>query len=219
MYQENLFMKNKKHSTILASLLLLSSGVFAQTLETPPQTINPFNRQFITQDSLNALANSNAPSTQTADASAERNKITTADQQKLLQQIDASKSKNALPKESESALLIKKDNNDVSTITEPTKSAPLEKAFQRYIPDTDSNNGSIDYYESKATKQNNYYINKYSNRAPQNPAASNNPKDMVALSPYIESLRQMGVSEGKISVELNRLTTPQFIHWAMIIAR
>lgn len=84
----------------------------------------------------------------------------------------------------------------------------------RFIQDSDPNHGTVSYYESKAAAKEQYYAGSYGQRSPATSPSSRSTEQMGYLAPIVESLRNRGVEEGKISLELNRLTPVQFAHWA-----
>lgn len=89
----------------------------------------------------------------------------------------------------------------------------------RYVPDQQVNTGTLNYYLSRGANQASSNANAYGQRqAPPAPAGSNRAQ-MNTLEAILEQVRAKGVNEGKISVELNRLTTAQFIHWAQQTGR
>ena len=100
----------------------------------------------------------------------------------------------------------------------PPSAAPparvQEPAPSRFIPDGPRNTGSLTYFEGRGEAQSAHYGNAYGQSPPRPNAAGALPSQVEMLGPLVWQLRAQGVDEGKISIELNRLTPAQFAHWA-----
>lgn len=102
----------------------------------------------------------------------------------------------------------------VATPAQQPALAPQPAPLPRYVADTSYNMGSLSSKASDGAKLDSKMIGAYAARAPKTTPASSSREGMKATAPSVAILRSLGVEQGKIDMELNRLTPSQFQRWA-----
>lgn len=74
--------------------------------------------------------------------------------------------------------------------------------------------GSLSSKASDGAKLDSKMVGAYAARAPKTTPASASREGMRATAASVAILRSLGVEQGKIDMELNRLTPSQFQRWA-----
>lgn len=98
--------------------------------------------------------------------------------------------------------------------TAPSAAPVAPPAPPRFIPEGPRNTGSQIYFEGRGEAKEGHYGNTYGQPALRPNSTGMRPDQVKMLAPLLSELRAQGVEEGKISIELNRLTPAQFAHWA-----
>lgn len=98
----------------------------------------------------------------------------------------------------------------------PTAPAQAAQAapIARYVADTSYNMGSLSNKAADGARLDSKMVGAYAARAPKTTPASASREGMKATAPSVAILRSLGVEQGKIDMELNRLTPSQFQRWA-----
>lgn len=84
----------------------------------------------------------------------------------------------------------------------------------RYVADSSYNMGSMSHHSASGEKLDSKMAAAYAARAPSAAPASASREGMKASAPSVAILRSLGVEQGKIDMELNRLTPSQLQRWA-----
>ena len=193
------------HKTITALAVLASAASGASWAQTTSFTLG---HQFITPDRLAEMSSAYAPATAPAN-SAPANDQTAA---KLLAAATKPVSP-ATPTAPAAPTTPAAGPNATAVATTMLPPAVDPAPIQRYIEDADSNQNRIAYYEAQGEAKLAGYASTYGFASPDRSRLAQHPEQIDRLSNAIRRLRARGVEEGKISMELNRMTLAQFIRW------
>lgn len=188
----------------LAILASLAAPYAAQAQDAAP---DPFSRTMLTQEQIEALGPTPPPA---ASAESGPSGKTT---EELLQNY-------AKPRVSSKPMAVKPVQGMASTPaaasaaqTAPVPTPEAPPARPRYVETPIDNEGNIAHQALKGQAKEAYYGGKYNAPAYALPSSASFGTLTTSLAPLVEKLRMQGIDEGKINVELNRLTPEQFIRW------
>jgi hypothetical protein len=208
-------MKPYAQFLIAALLTAAIAPAFSQT----PTGMPAFGSGFLTPDDLAKMGPQN-PAAKAGSATTSDTPVPTEAQKAKMDQMIAAQ--NALNAKAPNSQAMAKPLTAMPAPTpNPNTQAPTsttqvvaKQEFQRYIQETDANNARIDYYENIGAQKNNEYAKKYGTKTTPPAPAAGNPSQTKILEPTLTKLREMGVDQAKIDLELNRLTPAQFVRWA-----
>ena len=89
----------------------------------------------------------------------------------------------------------------------------------RFVPDTDYNRGSQQYYEARDASARAKAAAAYASASGIQPSISRSEPDLEGARALISELRARGVDESKINLELHRKSPAQFRRWAAEVVR